>query len=249
MENQTIETLALKEALIMAETLLEQDSERVGKVSGAPGTGKTVASKYLQSKYPDAVRLCAFEGITRREILIMLAQAWGHPSPRNVAYGALMNWCGERANGRLILIDEADELKHSLLNSLRTLADEYGAAIILFGSEILERQFADPRSGAYLARLARRVGTSVVTFRPIEGRDDNAMALATTYFIKPVFGDVSKAAALEFLKHSHGYWGEAKELARACQRVLKLSGGEGGKLTVLTVDVIRKAASEMVKGR
>jgi hypothetical protein len=246
-KNNVIETLAMKEALVMAETLLNQDAERVGKIAGSPGTGKTVASKYLAEKFQDkgAVRLCGFGGITRRELLISLARAWGHPSPRNGTYGALLDWCAGRADGRLILIDEADELNHNVVEPLRTLADEHGAAVVLFGSEIMERQFADPRSGAYLARLARRVGTSVVRFKPIAGNGEAEIAMAASYFINPDFGDVSKSAAKEFLNVCKGFWGEARELARACKRVLAQSEGE----KKLTVDVIRAAARDMTQGR
>jgi len=71
-----IETLAVQQALTLAHTLLAADSNRVGKIDGKPGTGKTTIAHY-QVQHLYAVRVCAYLGMTTKNLMLDLCVALG----------------------------------------------------------------------------------------------------------------------------------------------------------------------------
>lgn len=200
-------------AINLVDTVKKQSDCRMGSIMGVPGSGKTEISRYLQTTF-NAIRLCAYTGIGRRKLIQDLALVLGHANPTAGSVDGILSWIGNTIPpDTLILIDESDCLSWKHLEIFRWLADECGISIILFGTEILERTFADPRSGAYLARLSRRIGTKRVTIKPF------SMDEVAAYIVTPYFSEITKTAITLFYKSCGGIWGEGVELVRACRDI------------------------------
>jgi DNA transposition AAA+ family ATPase len=224
------QTPYVKAAIVLVSTVREQTDCRMGAIMGVPGCGKTEISKNIAEVF-QATRLCAYTGIGRRKLVQDLASAMGHANPTTGSMDAILSWLkAVIGKDTLICIDEADCLSWKHLEIFRWLADECGAGIILFGTEILERTFADPRSGAYLARLSRRIGTKRISVKPFN-QDEVAQ-----YILSPYFEQMTQTAAKLFHKSCNGIWGDAMELVRACQDIMR-----NKQETKLTEAIVREA--------
>jgi len=234
-----IETDQILDALKMAHAVLRNSNSRIGQIIGQPGTGKTVASQFIAEKF-NGIRVRAFSGMTRKDLAVQLARELGHDNP-TMAYGPLMSWLMSAVANRLILIDEANHLGWRQLEPLRDLSDETGAGVILVGTELLERQFNDGRTGVYLAQMTSRIGAKRVRFQPLD-----ALEHIAAFFIQPVFGQaiVKKSVLKEFKTACHGFWREASELSATCLRIMEAQG-----FKELTPEIVREAAQFMAKGR
>ena len=236
MNGNIVETKSMSYAYAMAQAVMKSDSARIGQVPGESGTGKTVCSKWLESKIPQSVRIVARPGSTRKSLVVSLARELGYEGPiRN--YDSMMDTLLKMVDGVLILVDEANQLGWQAFESLRYLADEGRAGVILFGTEIMSRTFDDLRSGVYLKQMARRIGAKRVPFGPFSNTDLDEVA---KYVITPAFGPVSKGTAKRFLDACGGYWGEATELAEGCKRIM-----ENSNTVKLDENIVQAAAKDM----
>lgn len=136
-------------------------------------------------------------------------------------------------------MDEANHLKWPQLEGLRFLTDEAGMALLLMGTDLMNRQFRTPQTGVYLAQLASRIGAKTLHLTRMRRIDEGQV-----YVLQPLFGQVELAVAKRFMQVSQGYWRDSLELARACQRPMAPNG-----LTQLTIEVIDTAAQWMADGR
>jgi DNA transposition AAA+ family ATPase len=232
-----IETLAVQQALRLAQTLLEADSSRVGKIDGKPGTGKSTIAHYLVQQL-GAVRVCAYPGMTTKNLMLDLCMALGLDVSGGTAATQIARLRPQVSN-RLVIVDEANHLKWPQLEGLRFLADEAGMALLLTGTDIMNRQFRTPQTGVYLAQLASRIGAKTLHLTRMRRIDEGQ-----AYILQPLFGQVERAAAKRFMQVSQGFWRDSIELARACQRLMAPTG-----LTQLTLEIVDTAAVWMAEGR
>jgi DNA transposition AAA+ family ATPase len=68
---------------------------------------------------------------------------------------------------KLIIIDEANQLKWATLEKLRGLSDIGGAGLILGRTDILTRRLIEVRVRSYLAQLRQRIGGKKVLLKPL----------------------------------------------------------------------------------
>jgi len=209
----------------------------IGQIVGEPGTGKTWASKWLAQEL-DAVRVCCAHGITDKALAIKLHTAFGGVQLQGSATTLLAKLEHLTAD-RLLIVDEANHLRWQQMEMLRYLADEAGMALLLVGTDLMDRPFRDGRTATYLAQLSSRIGAKRVRFEPLTNLDD-----AAGYMIQPHFGRVDKATAKAFHKQAKGYWRDAAELAAACRRVM-----DAQSLTNLSVAVVEAASNWMAPAR
>lgn len=218
-------------------------STRVGRVLGEPGTGKTAASHYLltlnltHGEHPVPVRrLCCRRGQTEGALVRRVAACLGvEPGKHNT--DAVLDACESAAAGTLLVLDEANHLRWQHLERLRYLSDECGLGLILIGTDLLHRTFVDGRNAAYLAQLARRIGTRQVRMGTLDAKQ------TAGYVLQPHFGEVAKDLAILYHSHTRGYWGESIELAEGCRRVMAAGGQPFGR------PVIEAAARDLAERR
>ncbi|OQY55444.1 MAG: hypothetical protein B6247_07725 [Candidatus Parabeggiatoa sp. nov. 2] len=235
-----VHTDELAKALIMTKTTMESPFNRLGIITGAPGTGKTIASYYLATKL-NGIRICCSETITKKGLLSRLAKSMDHRAKR-ATIDELTEWLELNIDGQLFLIDEANHLNWKTLEILRYLADECGATIVLFGTQILTEIFQNRNTKVLLAQLSSRIGAKTIVFTPIaikKGKN-NSLKKVGVYFIYPTFGDAAKNPDLikTFHRYCEGNWRLAQELIVACQEVMRLQNQ-----TELTQEIIHQAGS------
>lgn len=235
--SRIIETQAVQQALVLAQTLLAADTNRVGKIDGKPGTGKSTITRYLVERL-DAVRVCAYPGMSTKALMVDLGDALGLDSTAGTAASQLAR-LRTRVQHRLVIVDEANHLKWPQLEGLRFLADEAGMALLLVGTDLMNRQFRTPQTGVYLAQLASRIGAKTLHLTRMRRIEENL-----GYVLRPLFGEVERPVVKRFLQVSQGYWRDSLELAQACQRLMAPRG-----LTHLTLEVVETAAQWMAEGR
>lgn len=232
-----IETVAVQQALVLAHTLLNEETNRVGKIDGKPGTGKSTIAHYLV-KQLGAVRVCAYQGMSTKSLMMDLCVALGLEVTVGTAATQIAR-LRPHVRNRLVIVDEANHLKWPQLEGLRFLADEAGMALLLMGTDLMNRQFRSPQTGVYLAQLASRIGAKTLHLTRMRRIDEGQ-----AYVLKPLFGEVERATAKRFMQVSQGYWRDSQELAKACQRLMVPHG-----LTQLTIEIVDTAAQWMAEGR
>ncbi|MDM7321252.1 MAG: AAA family ATPase [Fervidobacterium sp.] len=227
---QVQRTKAVREAISLAKVVLTSNSP-IGEITGETGTGKTMAC-YAIIEELGGVRVCAWEGITRTQLLNeVLRSLWLDPA--HSAQKALTDLVkyGRSARERILLIiDEANKLSWHNLELLRYLADEGGFALILVGTELYSKQFINEKTKPFLLQLGRRIGAKRHKMYNL------SEAELAAYVIKPRFNGAAENAELvkRFWEASRkGNWGEAVELAEECRRLLEVNS-----ISTLTLEVL-----------
>lgn len=235
--SRVIETVAVQQALVLAHTLLSEEHNRVGKIDGKPGTGKSTIAHYLVQQL-GAVRVCAYQGMSTKSLMMDLCVALGLEVTGGTAATQIAR-LRPHVRNRLVIVDEANHLKWPQLEGLRFLADEAGMALLLMGTDLMNRQFRSPQTGVYLAQLASRIGAKTLHLTRMRRIDEGQ-----AYILQPLFGQVERAVAKRFMQVSQGYWRDSFELAKACQRLMAPHN-----LSQLTIEIIDTAAQWMAQGR
>lgn len=213
--NEVIETADVKRCVAMVGAVMSARSDaRFGQIVGPPGTGKTLMSKYL-SDQNDGVRVCASAGCKPVGMLNRIARSLGQTVTNADGSDKLQDILSNVVKGRAIFVDEANHLDWLCLESLRYIADEGGAGVVLLGTPILDDEINDGRRKTYFDQLRRRVGAKRVQLSLIKSHEE-----ITQHIIQPRFGPVTKTLARHFLKGSRGDWGTGLELANACLRIM-----------------------------
>lgn len=224
-----VQTEQLQQVEALAQAVLDSGSSRVGRITGEPGTGKTVAGHHLADRF-NAIRVCANACVSRKTLLQRLCNALDE-NERGTS-DTLLSRIAARVQDRLVVIDEANHLSWQHMEQLRYLPDEAGAGLILIGTDLLERPFRDGRTVTLLAQLARRIGAKQLRMTAMSSPTEIA-----AYVIQPRFGKTSKTTAKVFYSTCKGYWGEATELADACERVMQVE-----QVTALNETVVQAAS-------
>lgn len=214
-----IKTAQAEKAFEMCQTVLDaRPYSKIGQITGDPGTGKSELTYWLADQF-DAVRVEAWHKMQEKTLMQEIAKGLNEKGA-GIALGGTSNTLFQRikdeAQGRLIIIDEANQMKWAVLELLRGLSDIGGAGLILVGTDILAKRLVEARVRVYLTQLRQRIGAKKVLMLPIT--DDGELA---AYVIAPRFGAVTKATARRFRILSKGHWRSALELADACERLMK----------------------------
>ena len=160
----------ITECLIRTTYVLEATwtNKNFGMVTGPSGCGKTAAVKYWLDSKPDmadkSIFITANGNMTRKSILRRIAKELGMFFPAD-ADALIEQICAElKAEPRLIIIDEADQISHELkLETLRSVVDGASGCvgIVLIGNEDLAerimRMAVDKRK---LSRIHNRFGAN-----------------------------------------------------------------------------------------
>lgn len=235
---KVIETRQLRDARQMAESICDSlETGPIGQIVGEPGTGKTLAGKWLAQEL-GGIRICCSHGITNRALALKVCGAFGEKSLSG-STSMLISQLEMLVAGKLLIVDEANHLRWQQLELLRYLADEAGMGLLLAGTELMNRPFSDGRTATLLAQLASRIGAKRVHFGRLTVLEE-----VTGYMVQPHFGRVDKATAQAFSRHARGYWRDGAELAAACRRVMQVQ-----QLDKLSADVVSAAANWMAPAR
>lgn len=110
---------------------------RIGVCVGAAGLGKTVAAKDYVSRYMDAVLIESDYSYTARSLLLELHHKLGLTC-KGSAYNLMNEVVDKLSNsGRLLIIDEAENLRREALEITRRIHDKTGIGLLLIGRDIL----------------------------------------------------------------------------------------------------------------
>lgn len=217
-----IKTAQAEQAFEMCQTVLDaRPYSKIGQITGDPGTGKSTLTNWLADQF-DSVRVECWMDMGDKVLLEEIAAGLNTNGAGIDVSGTaptLFRKIKNECAGKLIIIDEANQLKWVTLEKLRGLSDIGGAGLILAGTDILAKRLVEARVRVYLTQLRQRIGAKKVLMKPIS--DDAELA---AYVIAPRFGEVSKRTARRFRIISRGEWRSALELADACERLMKNEG-------------------------
>jgi DNA transposition AAA+ family ATPase len=237
-ESVRIQTADVEACLRLAEAT-RTSKTRFARIIGEPGTGKTEICRAI-AELDDAHRICCWDGIGPRDVLVLIAEALGLRANGSASLGDLIRQCNAVIGGHILVLDEANHLGWRHLEKLRYLADEGRGALILVGTTILEETFRDHRGSVYLRQLARRIGARQIQLEQYDPESKDGRADIAAYILQPRFGTVAAPVVRLFGRKSRGNWGLASELADGCQRVMRLHGHHE-----LSEDIVRTAAADM----
>ncbi|MEW5885871.1 MAG: ATP-binding protein [Pseudomonadota bacterium] len=225
------ETRVVKEALALAELVLSGDNP-LGEITGPAGTGKSMAGRAVAEQM-GALRLAAWDGMSRHQMLASVAALLGQEGPGSVE--RLLRR-GEAAPRVLLVVDEANKLGWRVLEALRYLADECAVAVLLIGTELYSHKFVDARTRPLLLQLGSRIGAKRVSARHLDRAETYA------HVLRPAFGDLADKDLVTAFWHGcrKGNFREAVELAGECRRIL-----ETNQMQALTPAVLELAAKWM----
>jgi DNA transposition AAA+ family ATPase len=230
-----VETNDIKRAVALVNTVLESN-DRIGRIIGASGSGKTTISEYLAANM-DVIRITPWAGISRKGILQLVAQPLG--ISQHLSLDALMFQLREflQTEQIIIVIDECNHLNWKHLEILRYLPDECNAALILSGTPLFEQLFNVGRSHVYLQQLKGRIGTKEIHLEPLRAKD------VAAYVMQPRMEPqkVTQPLAKEFYRYTDkGNFRIATDLMGACERVMTTN-----QKAELTKEVIQAAAATL----
>lgn len=132
----------------------------IGLAVGPAGIGKTIAAKAVAAEMPGAVLVSVTHDTrARRGFLDALARALRMRTARTCVRLADVV---ERlaGSGRLLMVDQAHDLRSDVLGLLHNLHDEAELPILLIGTVAIDervRKDADPRYGQLSSRIGLRV--------------------------------------------------------------------------------------------
>ncbi|MCI1193390.1 ATP-binding protein [Calidifontimicrobium sp. SYSU G02091] len=205
------DTKVVREALALAQLVLESENP-IGEITGPAGTGKSMAGRAVADKM-GALRLAAWDGMTRHQLLVAVAQMLGIEGAGAADRLLRRGDAHERA---LLVVDEANKCSWRVLETLRYLADESGIAVLLIGTELYSRKFAEARTRPLLIQLGSRIGAKRVSTRHLDRAETYA------HVMRPAFGDVAdRDIVTSFWQLCRkGNYREAVELAGECRRIM-----------------------------
>ena len=110
---------------------------RIGVCVGKAGLGKTVAVKNYTKEFLDSILIESDSGYTAKSLLLEIHKRLGLSSK-----GSVYDLMGEVVNklnnsGRLLIIDEAENLPYRALEIARRIHDKTGVGVLLVGRNVL----------------------------------------------------------------------------------------------------------------
>jgi len=154
--------------VVLAESLMKRDRgvDGMGLVFGEPGLGKSRTAIWYADK-ANAVYFRAKEHTTMRSLLEGLVVELGQAPVYRTSELYAQALASLRENPRLVIVDEIDYLatKGKGLQTLRDLADETSAPVLMIGMMDAERKVARFR------HLYDRLQAHILRFKPLEAED------------------------------------------------------------------------------
>ncbi len=110
---------------------------KIGVCAGRAGLGKTVAAKEYTRNYLDSILIESDSGFTAKSLLLEIHKRLGLSGK-----GSCYDLMGEVVNklyqsGRLLIIDEAENLPYRALEITRRIHDKTGVGVLLVGRHLL----------------------------------------------------------------------------------------------------------------
>ncbi|HPN37205.1 MAG TPA: AAA family ATPase [Melioribacteraceae bacterium] len=214
-------TLTTNAKQVFAIARMCHNENEIGVITGEAGTGKTRAIKEYSIKNPDVILIEADLSYTNKVFFRELHKKLGMDG--NGGIYDLFTDCCERLkdSGRLVVIDEAENLPYRSLDMIRRLYDKAGIGILLVGLPRLIRNLTG-RKGEF-KQLYSRVGFAI----NLESlTDDDTKAIVTSVF--PDLNGTSKV----FCSLAKGNARKLEKLILRTGRIAKTSNSEVTERTI-----------------
>lgn len=188
----------------------------INVISGDAGMGKTMIMREYASQHRDALLIEADPGYTARVVLEELCGLLGLSKRGNMHELSEACITALRDSGRLLMVDEAENLPYRALETLRRIHDKSGIGVVLAGMPRLIINLKGKR-GEY-KQLYSRVGLALSIGDSLPQDDINDIAVS----MLPDAADPEVGAAL--FKASHGNARRLFKLVRGVSRHSTISG-------------------------
>lgn len=201
-------------------------------IFGAAGLGKTMILREYAAQHRDALLIEADPGYTARVVLEELCGLLGISKRGNMHELSEACIAALRDSGRLLMVDEAENLPYRALETLRRIHDKSGIGMILAGMPRLIINLKGKR-GEY-QQLYSRVGFALCLGDSLPQSDITDIAIS----MLPGAGkeDVSEA----LFKASHGNARRLFKLVRGVSRHSEISGN------AVSAGAVRKFAEMLI---
>lgn len=188
----------------------------INVIYGDAGLGKTMILREYATQHKDALLIEADPGYTARVVLEELCSRLGLSKRGNMH--ELSEACIDalRDSGRLLMVDEAENLPYRALETLRRIHDKAGIGIVLAGMPRLIINLKGKR-GEY-KQLYSRVGLALCLGDALPQED--IVAIASSMLAGVAAQDVSEA----LFRASHGNARRLFKLVRGVSRHSSISG-------------------------
>jgi DNA transposition AAA+ family ATPase len=136
---------------------ITQDGEDIALVVGEAGTGKTLAARHYCEQNPQAVFVEA--GAVRNKTMMIREIARALDLPCSGSAGELAESVIDRLRdtGKVVIVDEADQLNYASLNTLRRVSDLARCGLVFIGLPAFAH--AVKNRARDFNQIASRVGT------------------------------------------------------------------------------------------
>lgn len=201
-------------------------------IFGAAGLGKTMILREYAAQHRDALLIEADPGYTARVVLEELCGLLGISKRGNMHELSEACIAALRDSGRLLIVDEAENLPYRALETLRRIHDKSGIGMVLAGMPRLIINLKGKR-GEY-QQLYSRVGFALCLGDSLPQSDITDIAIS----MLPGAGkeDVSEA----LFKASHGNARRLFKLVRGVSRHSEISGN------AVSAGAVRKFAEMLI---
>jgi|SRR6185295_9532018 len=207
-------------------------TQKIVIASGDSGIGKTQAIlRGISYKDPSALIIEADPGYNAREVFVELCEKLKISTTRNLNEMKRQVIMALKGSGRVIVIDEAEELPRRALELLRRVHDKAGCGILYVGMPKLSYQFRDKPDFKRLDnRIRMRVQLSAIT-----AADVKALVAAHAPELEGFTDTLSKLCK-----------GDARKLDNLMETVLQMADTNEEKVSE---ELIREAARALDEGR
>lgn len=204
----------------------------INAIYGDAGMGKTMILREYADQYRDVLLIEADPGYTARVVLEELCDLLGLSKRGNMHDLSEACITALRDSGRLLMVDEAENLPYRALETLRRIHDKSGIGVVLAGMPRLIINLKGKR-GEY-KQLYSRVGLALSIGDALPQDDINDIAVS----MLPDAADPEVGAAL--FKASHGNARRLFKLVRGVSRHSSISGH------VVSAGAVRKFAEMLI---
>ncbi|HBX3489332.1 MULTISPECIES: AAA family ATPase [Klebsiella pneumoniae complex] len=201
-------------------------------IFGAAGLGKTMILREYAAQHRDALLIEADPGYTARVVLEELCGLLGISKRGNMHELSEACIAALRDSGRLLMVDEAENLPYRALETLRRIHDKSGIGMVLAGMPRLIINLKGKR-GEY-QQLYSRVGFALCLGDSLPQSDITDIAIS----MLPGAGNEDVSEAL--FKASHGNARRLFKLVRGVSRHSEISGN------AVSAGAVRKFAEMLI---
>lgn len=201
-------------------------------IYGAAGLGKTMILREYAAQHRDALLIDADPGYTARVVLEELCGLLGISKRGNMHELSEACIAALRDSGRLLMVDEAENLPYRALETLRRIHDKSGIGLVLPGMPRLIINLKGKR-GEY-QQLYSRVGFALCIGDSLPQSDITDIAVS----MLPGAGSQEVSEAL--FKASHGNARRLFKLVRGVSRHSEISGN------AVSAGAVRKFAEMLI---